>query len=91
MKYKTLINPSFLVITLELQDALLEGWRIDPDNLPVNNFTYSEIHLVKDNAEDVVEVFEDTTNILHTDEKNNDFGSTTVKKKAGRPAQKDKV
>lgn len=48
MQYKTLVNPSFLVITLELQDALLEGWRIDMDNLPVNNFTYSEIHLVKE-------------------------------------------
>lgn len=71
MKYKSLVNPSFLVITLELQDALLEGWRIDMDNLPVNNFTYSEIHLVKDDEEKPKDVIAQEPDV--------------VRKAAGRP------
>lgn len=52
MLYKTLVSPSFTAITLELQDAFLEGWRIDPENYPVNNLMYSEVHLVKDADEE---------------------------------------
>ena len=57
MQFKTIVNPSFLVATLELQDALLEGWRIDPVNYPANNFMYFEINLIRDDAEAVQTAF----------------------------------
>lgn len=57
MQYKTIVSPSIPVAMLEFQDALLEGWRIDVDNLPVSHVMYYEIQLVREDAEAVKEVF----------------------------------
>ena len=78
MQYKTITNPSFLVLMLDVQDHLKAGWEIDPNNLPSNNFVYYEVNLVKDDArEKVKEAFKEL--------------SETVPKKVGRPKQEARV
>lgn len=79
MQYKTLVNPSFLVVILDLQEAFLEGWRIDPDNLPVYNFIYNEINLIRDEENDCEELITE-----------NSEESTPAVRKAGRPPAKVK-
>lgn len=79
MQYKTLVNESFLVVILDLQEAFLEGWRIDPDNLPVYNFIYNEINLIRDEERDYEELITE-----------NSEESTPAVRKAGRPPAKVK-
>lgn len=74
MQYKSLVNPSFLVLMLDFQDHLKDGWEIDPNNLPVNNFMFHEVHLIKDDEDSVSEVFPNTL--------------LMPVKKAGRPVRK---
>ena len=77
MQYKTIVSPSIPVAMLEFQDALLEGWRIDVDNLPVSHVMYYEIQLVREDAESVKDVFGSTEQV-------------TPRKAAGRPPKGDK-
>lgn len=72
MQYKTILNPNFVVAMSELQDAFLEGWRIDTDNYPAHNLVYFEINLVKDDKDQVKEVFQESA-------------QKTEVKRAGRP------
>lgn len=76
MVTKILVNPSFPAIIMELQDAFIEGWRVDPVNAPADNFMYSEIYLIKDEAEDKPQGPE------------NEFFKGTEIRKPGRPARK---
>ena len=80
MQFKSLINPSFLVLALDLQEHLKDGWEIDPNNLPVNNFMYYEVHLIKDD-EDVLFVTDLEEDVVTTN-------SLPPPKKAGRPVRK---
>ena len=57
MQFKSIVNPSFLMVALELQDALLEGWRIDPVKYPAHNLVYFEVNLIRDDAEAVQTTF----------------------------------
>ena len=86
MQYKTLINPSFLVLMLDVQEHIQSGWEIDPNNLPANTFVYYEVNLIKDENQ---EVFANPAHVLTSEVKNDDFGATTIvqPKKPGRPAQ----
>ena len=82
MQYKTLINPSFLVLMLDVQDHLKSGWEINPNNLPANTFVYYEVNLIKD----------DNSGVFLEKPKgpeNEFFKSTSVPpaKKPGRPVQ----
>ncbi len=64
MQYKQIVNPSFLVAALELQDMIKDGWEIDPDNLPVNNLMYFEISLRKeDKREEVKKVLQELADV----------------------------
>jgi hypothetical protein len=83
MQYKTIVSPSIPVAMLEFQDALLAGWRIDVDNLPVSHIMYYEIQLVREDGEDVKEVF----NTVHNPEDTITPPEITSARKAGRPPQ----
>lgn len=92
MQYKSLVNPSFLILMMEVQDHLREGWYIDENNYPTANFTYYEVHLIRDEHREAVKdifsdekVFDSPDSVLISEVKNDDFGSTVVKKQAGRP------
>lgn len=65
MQFKTIVNPSFVITQLELEEHIRDGWRIDQDNLPVDNMMYFEISLVRDEHREAVKaVFkEDSTTI----------------------------
>lgn len=77
MQYKSLVNPSFLVLMLDVQEHLKAGWEIDPNNLPTNSFVYYEVNLVKDEyAEAIAESFPTV-----------DTPVVPPAKKAGRPPQ----
>lgn len=83
MQYKSLINPSYLVLMLDFQEHLKNGWEIDPDNLPVQNMMYHEVHLIKDD--------EDGVFVSNVDDDKYVLTKTSIvekpKAKAGRPAQ----
>lgn len=65
MQYKTLVNPSFVVLMLEVQEHLNAGWYIDENNLPSANFTYYEVHLLLDeHREAVKEVFGEDSAVI---------------------------
>lgn len=82
MQYKSLINPSFLVLMMEVQEHLQAGWYIDENNYPTANFTFYEVHLVRDeHREAVKEVF--TNDVVDIEVPA--VVNTTVKKPAGRP------
>lgn len=76
MTSKSLVNPSFLVLMLDVQEHLKAGWEIDPNNLPSNNFVYYEVHLIKDDYAEMSEVFQTEEKII-----------VPPVKKAGRPPQ----
>ena len=86
MQYKSLVDPSFLVLMMDVQAHIQAGWKIDENNYPTANFTYYEVHLIKDDFSDAIkDVFDNPENILGTIVNNDDFGNATVKKAAGRP------
>lgn len=73
MATKTLTNPNFAVLMLEVQEHLQDGWIIDEKNYPVAHFVFYEVNLVKNiHAEAIAEVFPN---------------ETLPVKKAGRPVQ----
>jgi len=49
-EYRDIVNPSFPVFCLELEEALKEGFEIDGCNLPHASFTFYEAHLTKKGA-----------------------------------------
>ena len=84
MQYKTLINPSFLVLMMEVQEHFRAGWEIDENNYPTANFTYYEVHLVMDETrEAVLEAFKESPGEI-------DFSvvSKPQEAKRGRPTSK---
>lgn len=85
MPSKQIINPSFLVTMLDVQDHLKDGWEIDPKRLPSHNFVYFEVNLVKGNEQLQEEIAEQITqedkSILEV------LKDTPARKPAGRPAK----
>jgi len=83
MPSKTITNPNFAVLMLEVQDHLRAGWEIDENHYPVAHFVYYEVTLVKDEH---AEVFPEKPK----GPDNDFFKSTAITppvKKAGRPPQ----
>ncbi len=79
MQYKSLVNPSLLILMMEVQEHLREGWYIDENNYPTANFTYYEVHLIRDeHREAVKDVFDSPDSVLGTIVE-------APKKQAGRP------
>jgi hypothetical protein len=77
MQYNTLINISYPILMLELQQAILDGWVIDENNLPAHYpMQYFEVHIVRDEHRAAVkEVFGEDSATL-------DFSKITVKPEA---------
>lgn len=82
MQYKSLVNPSFLVLMLDVQEHFQAGWEIDPNNLPVNNFMFHEVHLIKDDVDNVF------LKSVDNDDPNWHSTQPTPTRKAGRPVRK---
>ena len=55
-EYRDIVNPSFPVFCLELEEALKDGFEIDGCNLPHASFTFYEAHLLKDSEVEYVSV-----------------------------------
>lgn len=85
MQFKSLINQSFLVLMLDLQEQLQAGWEIDVNNLPVDHFVYKEVHLVKDDENSVKDVFGYEEATKEFPELGTVVTNVEVKKSAGRP------
>lgn len=80
MQYKSLVNPSFLVLMMEVQQHIQEGWYIDENNYPTANFTYYEVHLIREDSENVKDVFDENPNVVVASE-----SDVYIRPKAGRP------
>lgn len=86
MQFKSLINQSFLVLMLDLQEQIQAGWEIDVNNLPVDHFVYKEVHLVKDDEDSVKDVFVGYSQVMEEfPELGTVVTNVEVKKSAGRP------
>ena len=65
---------------MEVQEHIQEGWYIDENNYPTANFTYYEVHLIRDeHREAVKDVFDSPDSVLGT------VVPEAPKKQAGRP------
>jgi hypothetical protein len=77
MQQKSIIHPNFLIAVMELEEAFLDGWRIDTVKYPFMDFVCYHIYLVKEDSEAVKDVF------VEAPAKE----AEVVVKKAGRPAK----
>ena len=85
MQYKTLIEPSFLILMMEVQEHLRAGWQIDENNYPTANFTFYEVHLIREEHQEAIkEVFSENS-FPDGEIFNTVIVPEAPKKQAGRP------
>ncbi len=62
MQTYIILNPSLAVFCVELQKAFEEGYRLDPENLPVQwGVAYEATLTREEQRQEVLELFQDKT------------------------------
>ena len=78
MQYNTIVNPNFHVLMEDFQNLIREGWEIDPNSPPEASFINYAVHLVR----------EDAVQVVHADVPV-ESAQEQPKKPVGRPARKE--
>ena len=76
MQYNTIVNPNFHVLMEDFQNLIREGWEIDPNSPPEASFINYAVHLVR----------EDAVQVVHAEAMP---AQEQPKKPIGRPARKE--
>ena len=86
MSTKNIFTPNLVIFSLELEQAVLEGFRIDPNNPPTTWLQAYDVTLVRDDVkEELKAVFKDSPDEI-------DFSSVVnAGEEAGKRGRKPKA